>query len=80
MATTVKLNMRGIREVLKGPEVTADLARRSKRVEAAAGDGFEAVVKPGKYTARAYVQSAGRKGDEREASEKALTRALDAAR
>lgn len=77
---TVKLKMSGIRQLLKGPEVSAEVARRVKRGGAAAGSGFEAVVKPHKYTARGFVQTADEAGRKREADDKVLLRALDAMR
>lgn len=76
----VKLKIGGIRQVLKGPEVTGELVRRGRRVQTAAGEGFELVVKPARYTSRVFVQSADDAADHREAENKALTRALDAAR
>lgn len=76
----VKLKISGVRQTLKGQDVQSDLARRASRIAAAAGEGFEAVVKPHRYTARAFVQSTGVEGDKREAESKVLTRALDAGR
>lgn len=76
----VKLSMRGVRALLRGPEATAEIARRVKRGAQAAGDGIEGVVKPHKFTARGYVQTATAEGRKREANEKVLIRALDAMR
>lgn len=80
MTVRVKLSMRGIRELLKSNAVQSDIAARAARVARAAGEGFESVVKPGRYTSRAFVQTANQTGAKREAEDKALTRALDAAR
>lgn len=75
----VKLKIRGIREVLKGPEVTAELARRVKRAAAVAGPGFEGIVKPHKYTGRGFVQTANDEGRKRQAEDAGiLIRARDA--
>lgn len=76
----VKLKVGGVRALLRGPEVTAEVAKRVKRGAAAAGPGIEGVVKPHKYTARGYVQTATEDGRKREANEKVLLRALDAMR
>ena len=76
----VKLKIRGIREVLRSAPVQAEVARRARRMAQAAGSGFESIVKPHKYTARAFVQTASQEGRRREANEKVLTRALDAGR
>lgn len=76
----VKLKISGIRKVLKSPEVTAEIARRVKRGAAAAGTGFEGVIKPHRFTSRGYVQTADETGQKREAEEKVLIRALDAMR
>lgn len=76
----VKLKISGIRKVLRSPEVTAEVARRVKRAAQAAGPGFEGVVKPHKYTARGYVQTADESGRKREAEDKVLIRSLDAMR
>lgn len=76
----VKLKMGGVRAILRGPEATSEIAKRVKRGAAAAGPGIEAVVKPHKYTARGYVQTATAEGRKREANEKVLLRALDAMR
>lgn len=76
----VRLKIGGVRGLLRGSEATAEVARRVKRGAAAAGSGFEGVVKPHKYTARGYVQTADAEGRKREADQKVLLRALDAMR
>lgn len=76
----VKLKIGGIRKILRGPEATAEIARRVKRGAAAAGPGFEGVIKPHRFTARGFVQTADETGRKREAEEKVLLRALDAMR
>ena len=77
----VKLSMRGIRALLKSEPVQSDLARRAARGAATAPDALESVVKPHRYTSRAFVQT--RNSDaarRREADDKVLIRALDAMR
>jgi hypothetical protein len=76
----VKLNIRGIREVLKSQPVQSEVARRASRAAGAAGEGFEMVVKPHRYTSRAFVQTADSAGAKRQAEEAVLERALGAAR
>lgn len=76
---TVKLRMKGIRHLLKTVG-QAEVARRAKRAAAAAGPGFEAVIKPHKYTGRAFVQTSDDEGRKREADQKVLVRSLDAMR
>lgn len=76
----VVLKMRGIRALLRSNAVQSNLAARAVRAARAAGPGFEAVVKPHKYTARVFVQTADAEGRKREAEEKVLTRSLDAMR
>lgn len=76
----VKLKMRGVRELLKSSPVQSNLAARAVRAARVAGLGFEAAVKPHKYTSRAFVQTADAEGRTREANEKVLIRALDAMR
>ncbi len=77
---TVKLKIRGIRELLKSPPVQAEVTARAQRMARSAGEGFEAVEKPHKYTSRAFVQTDGREGAKRQAEGAVLERALDAAR
>ena len=76
----VKLKIRGINKVMKSDPVQAEVARRAKRIANAAGLGFEAVVNPAKYTARAFVRTADFNGRKRQAEEAVLERSLDAGR
>lgn len=76
----VKLQIRGIREVLKSPGATKEVARRANRAAQAAGEGFGYVVKPGRYTARAYVQTEDSTGEKRQADEAVLERAMGSMR
>lgn len=76
----VKLKIRGVREVLKSNPVQSDLARRAKRIADAAGAGFQMVVKPHRYTARAFVQTDTDEGRKRQAEGAVLERSLDAGR
>lgn len=76
----VKLKMKGVREVLKSAPVQAEVARKAKRMASAAGDGFKAVIKPHKFTSRAFVQTDSAEGRKRQADDAVLERALDAGR
>lgn len=73
----VRLKLSGLNKLMRSPEVTAEVARRVKRGAAAAGDDYEGVVIPHKYTARGFVRAkeAGKRVDDG-----ALIRALDAMR
>lgn len=76
----VKLNIRGINAVMTSAPVADEVARRAYRIAGAAGPNFEMVVKPHRYTARAYVRAANDEGRKEEARDKKLTRAIDAGR
>lgn len=76
----VKLNMRGLNQLMSSEPVAADLERRGRRVASAAGAGFELVMLPHKFTARAYVRTKDASGRRREARDKILARSLNAAR
>ena len=76
----VKLKLRGINKVMKSPEVQSAVARRAQRIAAAAGEGFEPVVNPAKYTARAFVRTADATGRKRQAEDAVLERALGSSR
>lgn len=76
----VKLKISGVRAVLTSAPVQSEVARRAARIAAAAGEGFEMVVKPHKYTSRAFVQTVDEAGDKRQAEEAVLERALGAGR
>ena len=83
----VELNSAGIKALLSSPEVQADLLRRAEAIAAAAGGApnFEAsvrVVGGSSKAGRAYgtVRTATFEGQAAEATDRALTRAIDAGR
>lgn len=76
----VKLKIREINKLMKSNAVQSEVARRARRMANAAGIGFEAVVNPAKYTARAFVRTANAVGRKRQAEEAVLERSLDAGR
>lgn len=75
-----KLNRKGVRQILRSPQVEADLKRRAENVAQQAGEGFEVDTFVGKNRARADVFTATHAARKAEAEERALTRAIDAAR
>jgi len=80
MASRVKLNRAGVRQLLRGPEMVADMERRAERVADAAGPGHRVDAAPGRNRARAVVITESWEARWAEATTRALTRALRAAR
>lgn len=73
----VKLKLTGLNKLMTSPPVQAEVARRAQRMAREAGDGFEASIKPHRYTARAYVQTKPESdGPRRQAEEHVLQRVL----
>lgn len=79
-AVRIKVNGRAVAELLRSPEVAADLERRARAVAAAAGPGHEVTVEIGPNRARASVATATIEAIIAEARTRNLTRAADAAR
>lgn len=80
MALKVKLNRAGVRSLLRSSAMSADLEARARRIAAAAGAGFEVTTTTGPTRARAEVTTATFEARHAEASDRALTRAIDAGR
>lgn len=76
----IEVNDAGIREILKSDAVQADLQARANRIAAAAGSGMEASAFIGRTRARASVITATAKARKAEATNRSLTKALDAGR
>jgi len=76
----IVLNRKGMRKLLRSPEVLADLERRAEQIAAAAGPGMQASSMVGKNRARASVITATPAAWRAEAAGRALTRSLDAGR
>lgn len=76
----IELNRAGVRVLLTGPEMQADLLARANRIAAAAGEGFEAETKVGANRAHATIRTATWAARRAEARDRALTKALDAGR
>lgn len=80
MAVKVVLNRSGVRALLRGVEVQAELKRRADRIAAAAGEGH--IVDPhlGPNRARVAIVTDTFEAMRSEATDRTLTRALDAGR
>lgn len=76
----VEMNRDGVSQLLKSAEVMADLQARAERMAAAAGPGFEVDVRVGRTRARASVRTGTFEAVLAEATDRALTRAVDAGR
>lgn len=80
----IELDSAGIRDLLTGAEVAADMKRRADAIADAAGPGFEASEFVGKYggspRAIAKVKAVTIEAKRAEATDKSLTRAIDAGR
>ena len=76
----VEINRKGVEALLKSAEVQADLERRAKAIADAAGPGMDVDVRVGKTRARASVRTGTPEAIEAEATDKTLTRAIDAGR
>lgn len=79
-AGDVRIRYKGIRELLTGPEVAADLRRRAEAIAAAAGPGHKIDVTQRGRRARAAVITDTLDAMKAEAKRRTLTRALDAGR
>ena len=80
MAVQIKLNSKGFIELLKSPEIQADLRRRAELVAAAAGPGHKVDVQVGRRRARAAVIMTTWEARRAEAKTRNLTQAFNAAR
>lgn len=76
----VILNRRGVRDLLRSPEVQSDLSRRAGNIARAAGDGHEVDSEVGDERARASVRTVTADAMRDEVESKRLTRAIDAGR
>lgn len=80
MAVKFKLNSDGVRALLKSPGVLADLERRGRAIAAAAGEGVEVESVIGPNRAHVTVRTATTEARISEATDRTLTRAIDAGR
>jgi len=77
---TVKfvLNRAGVRELLRGAQMQAEVTRRAEHIAAAAGPGHEVVSSVGRNRARAEVRTTTIEAKIAEAAHQNLTRAIRA--
>lgn len=83
MTVQVKLNSRGVRELLRSAGVEADLARRAKNIADAAGGtgaGFESDSDVGRTRARGWAWTDTPAAMRAEATNRTLTTSIDAGR
>lgn len=76
MAIKVTLNLRGLNRLMTSRGVSDRVRREAQRMAASAGEGFESVVAPHPWTARAYVRTADGVGRKRQSDEKVLERVV----
>lgn len=76
----VKINRAAVRKLLKDQALLADLERRAAKIAAAAGPGFESDGRIGRTRARAMAYTTDAQSMRAEATDRALTRAIDAGR
>lgn len=76
----IEMNRKGVAELLKSAEVQADLTRRAEAIATAAGPGMEVDSRVGKTRARASVRTDTFEAIKAEATDKVLTKAIDAGR
>ena len=77
---TVKLHLSGLNSLMASETVQTVIDDKAKRISTLAGDGHEAVSKPHRWTARAYVQQKTRKQARRDSTGSQLLRAMAAAK
>lgn len=80
MTVRVQVNGRGIRELLRSREIQRDLQRRAEAIADAAGPGHRTELQVGRARARAEVATDTFEAMYDEATNRTLTRALDAGR
>lgn len=72
----VQLDLNGLNKIMTSPEIQAVVDSTGRRMAAAAGDGFEYVASPHRWTARGYVQPKNARAMREQAKTAALERAL----
>lgn len=72
----VKLNLPGINALMTSPPAQAIVDGLGRQMAAAAGDGFEYVARPHRYTARGYVQPINDRARRRQMRDVVLEQAL----
>lgn len=77
---TVRVSSAAARALMNSPQMQAILLDRAEKIRAAAGDGFEADVQPGRNRAHAMVKSTDYRSRERQATDNVLLKAIGASR
>lgn len=72
----LKLNIRGINQIMASQPVQRVVDDEGNAMQARAGDDFEYVPSGHRWTARGFVQPANLEGAKDEARDKKLTRAI----
>ncbi len=80
MSVRVKLNRKGVRELLCSTDVGKDLSGRGQRIAEAAGPGHVVTRRMGRSRQRVSVITDTPEAMRAEATARTLTRALDAGR
>lgn len=86
MTVRIRLNQRGVRSLLRGPEIQRDLKRRADSIAAAADSaagtegGHDVEIDVGRNRARADIATHTPEAMYAEATERTLTRSVDAGR
>lgn len=80
MTVRVKINRKAVRALLRDPKVAADLERRARAIAAAAGPGHVVESEIGRTRARAAVITETPEAALAEATQRRLTRSIDAGR
>lgn len=75
-----KLDRSAMRDLLRDPGIVADLRNRARAIAARAGPGHEYDAGTGRNRARANVWTATPEAMRAEATQRTLTRAIDAGR
>ncbi len=76
----IKLNSKGVRDLLRSTEMQNDLKRRAGRIAAAAGEGHRVEVGTTRKRARAVVITETFEAMRAEATDRSLSRSIDAGR
>lgn len=78
--TVDRLNLTGLNRVMRSAGAQAMVNDEAKRLAAAAGPDFEAVARPHRWVARAYVRTANPRGIRRQMRDATLERVIGTAR
>lgn len=80
MGVVIKLNRSGMRQLLRSPEIQADMERRARQIAGAAGEGMAVESEVGPNRARAEVRTDTFEARRAEATDRRLSNSVDAGR